>query len=236
MLHSRNVTFFQKEDDESNCFKCKDSITLNANNHIRFNGSTIKKGGSELSMTDDRQFNNLKLLNPQIFTNAEFISQHARGANIAVIYGPDSTFAFAHSAQAIKLIKEEAKNLNDAIDTALLTKDRHLRFIPLETESIFVAVFIDASFVSNSDSSSQNCVFIICLIDQYSRCKIIHYCSFKSKRIACSALEAELFLSVNGFDHSSIMRLAAHNIFGKHVPLILFTNSKNKAFTTAFLV
>lgn len=64
-------------------------------------------------------------------------------------------------------------------------------------------------------------------MDQHSRCNTIHYCSSKSKRIARSALTAELFVVVNGFDHSSTMRLAPHDIFGEHVPLKLFTDSKS---------
>lgn len=54
-----------KKDAEANLFKYKDPIILNINNHIRFNGSTIKKWGCELLMTHDRQLNNLQPLDPK---------------------------------------------------------------------------------------------------------------------------------------------------------------------------
>lgn len=67
---------------------------------------------------------------------------------MAAVYRPDHTFSFADGAQVIESTKQDVKNVNDAIKYALLTKGKHLRFIPLEKEYILVAVFIKASVAS----------------------------------------------------------------------------------------
>lgn len=70
----------------------------------------------------------------------------------------------------------------------------------------------------NEDSSSQIGYRII-LMEDLQNCNIIYYSSSKSRRIARSALAAELFALVNGFDHSSTMRLAIDDILNCQVPL-----------------
>lgn len=63
-----------------------------------------------------------------------------------------------------------------------------LRFVLLDTDYTFIAVFTDASFASKPDSLSQIGV-LICLMDKLNK----YNSSSKSGRVAKSALPAKLF-------------------------------------------
>lgn len=101
-----------------------------------------------------------------------------------------------------------------------------MKFIALDVSIAFIAIFIDASFANNSDCFSQLCV-LVTLMDGQQNCNIIHYNSFKYRRIARSALAAELFALVNGFDTASTLRLVINDISNRQVSLKLFTDSKS---------
>lgn len=65
------------------------------------------------------------------------------------------------------------------------------------------------------------------MMDKDKRENVIHYGSLKSKRITRSVLAAELFAMVHGFDVSSTIRLAINDVFGRIVPLHVYTDSRS---------
>lgn len=101
-----------------------------------------------------------------------------------------------------------------------------LRFVPLDIDSVRIAVFADASFACNSDLTSQ-LGFVIALADKTNAANILHYSSFKSKRVTRSFLSAELFALAHAFDIASTMRLTVNDMFGRRVPLTTYTDSKS---------
>lgn len=150
----------------------------------------------------------------------------ASDAYIAAVYRPDLTFSLNSIAQVTQPTKTDVAELSKAIPYALATKHQVLKFVALDVSTPFIAVIIDASFANNSDRSSQFGV-LINLTDEQQNCNVIHYTSSKSQRIARSALEAQLFALVNGFDPVCTLRLAINNILNRQVPLKLFTDSKS---------
>lgn len=91
-----------------------------------------------------------------------------------------------------------AKSLNKAIKLCKTDILKVLLFVPLHLNTIHVAVFIDASFGTDEDYSSQLEVFI-CLTNDNGPTNIVHITSTKSKPIARSVLETELYAFVLGF-------------------------------------
>ncbi len=89
-----------------------------------------------------------------------------------------------------------------------------------------IAVFVDASFASNIDFSSK-LGFLIALVDGSGNANIIHYASFKSKRVTRSVLAAELYAMVHGYDNAAILQLSLNAIFGRHLPLRIYTDSRS---------
>ena len=70
-----------------------------------------------------------------------------------------------------------------------------------------MAVFVDAAFANNRDLSSQ-IGFIIALMDDEGAANIVHYSSQKSKRVTRSALAAELYAMMNGFDTAAALKVS----------------------------
>lgn len=100
-----------------------------------------------------------------------------------------------------------------------------LHYVSLNTNELQISVFIDASFVENSDHSSQ-LGFLITLMVNNNRANIIHYSPFKSKRITRSVIAAELYAMMAGFYASSVIGATMSKLFGKKIPLRIFTDSK----------
>lgn len=71
---------------------------------------------------------------------------------------------------------------------------------------LHIAVFVDAAFANNRDLSSQ-LGFIVALMDSQGAANIIHYSSQKSKRITRSALSAELYAMMTGFDTTAALKV-----------------------------
>jgi hypothetical protein len=88
-------------------------------------------------------------------------------------------------------------------------------------------IFIDSSFVKNSDLSSQ-IDYVICLADA-THTNILHWSLIKYKRVTHSVLAAELFVKIHGFDVDSGLKSTLIKMLGKKtlISLILVTDSKS---------
>lgn len=89
-----------------------------------------------------------------------------------------------------------------------------------------MAVFVDAGFAANPDSSSQM-GFLVTLMDKNNNVNIVHYGSLKSKRITRSVLAAELFAMVHGFDIASTIRLTLNSMMDRVIPLRVYRDSRS---------
>lgn len=101
-----------------------------------------------------------------------------------------------------------------------------LTFVPLDLHSLKCAIFLDAGSANNAEHSSQLGLITV-LMDTRLHANIIHYGSIKSKRITRSVLKVELFAMVHGFDVSSKICIALNEMFGKVLPLHVFTDSRS---------
>jgi hypothetical protein len=110
-----------------------------------------------------------------------------------------------------------------------------MRFIPLDMETVHVSVFEDASFGTNNDGSSQWGI-ILALRDASGRANVIHAASHKSKRVARSALAAELFAVVDRFDMGIVMKHWFSNVLGQPLDLHILTDSRRAFHTITTIV
>lgn len=112
---------------------------------------------------------------------------------------------------------------------------RTLTFVGLDLSSMHLAVFVDASFASNYDGSSQLGV-LVCLRDSTGRCNVIHATCVKSRRIARSSLAAEIFAILEGFDVGYIMKVWLSKVFKRNLDLHILTDSRTGFHTVTTLV
>lgn len=80
--------------------------------------------------------------------------------------------------------------LNKIISAATRHSSRGIIQQKLDTNSLRLVVYTDAAFATNKDYSSQ-LGYLILLADKQNRCNILHYCSYKSRRVARSVLGSE---------------------------------------------
>lgn len=81
-------------------------------------------------------------------------------------------------------------------------------------DSAYVLLFVDGSFATNDDGTSQ-LGFATFLLDQSDRTSCFAFYSYKSKRIVRSVLGAEAYAFSDGIDMAILLRHDLSKIFGK---------------------
>ena len=223
-----NEEFIRLEEANSARFQCKKAEILTADAPLRFNGATIElRRNGDIFMHQAEQISRLQEVKKD--DKEEYVAQRARGAYIASVCAPTLSYGFSAAAQQ-----------QDPDGKAVDFLNRHIRRCEGENGLLFkrlkrpfhLAVFVDAAFANNKDHSSQ-LGFIIALMDDTSAANIIHYSSQKSKRITRSALAAELYAMMNGFDTAAALKVAIDGMLGTGekdgagVPMVIYTDSRS---------
>src|SRR5450432_3640132 len=211
-------------------FAAKERERLTTTTPIKFNGGIIKLANGtsptsyDITLTQERQCKNLSIIiaKPAISKSSrgiertaltpkdQYITQRARGAYIASVCQPESSFDLSFAAQVTDPTEEDIQNLNKRLQWQMENTTRGLRFVKLDTTTLRLLVFTDASFANNKDLSSQ-----------------IGYSSVKCKRVTRSVLASELYGAAHGFDISVAIKTTLDNVLQSSVPLVLCTDSKS---------
>ncbi|MEM6805930.1 MAG: hypothetical protein AAF696_31325 [Bacteroidota bacterium] len=118
------------------------------------------------------------------------------------------------------------KLLNKTINTLKETPSKGIKMRKLDLDSLYIKVYSDASFANNPNLSSQ-LGYIVLLCDKNDNCKILHYTSYKSRRVVRSVLGAEVYAMADAFDYSYKLKHDLETILDKHIPLRIITYSKS---------
>lgn len=119
-----------------------------------------------------------------------------------------------------------SKLLNHTVDRAENFPQRVLRLCPLHLNSCYVAIISDGSFKSHHDPSFR-LGYVIFMAGKNVNANIQHFSSVKPRKVARSALTAELSALVYAFDQRTTMRLTFNNVFNRKVYLALSIDSKS---------
>ena len=140
---------------------------------------------------------------------------------------PDMSFDFS-SLSRLKtkdLSSTHIRDLNQDV-RELQKTELGIVFPKLDIESVCIRGYSDAGFANTDDLKSQLSIMIF-LIDKHCNASLIHYASWKSRRIVRSVLAAELFAFVSCNDFCQILAHDMHLITGKRFPVHLITDSKS---------
>lgn len=222
-------------------FLAKDREMLTTTTPLKFNGGIIElQSDGAITLTQERQTVNLSLVlsdpvstisnrgvtRVNLGTKDQYVSQRARGAYIASLSQPESSYDLSVAAQTTNPSSDDIKALNKRIQWQIENPTRGLRFIKLDQTSLRLLVFADASFANNKDLSSQ-IGYVLVLADATGSANIIHWSSIKCKRVTRSVLASELYALAHAFDIGAAVKASLDNILGTLVPLILCTDSKS---------
>lgn len=89
--------------------------------------------------------------------------------------------------------------MNTNIQRAKDNQDLRIRFMPIDSTNIRLAVSCNASFASNVDLTSQ-LGYAIVIADDSVNVNILNYSRVKSKRVTKIVLAAKRFAAIPAFD------------------------------------
>jgi hypothetical protein len=95
--------------------------------------------------------------------------------------------------------------LNKRLQWQIINQIRDLKYVRLDQTFLRLMIFIDSSFVNNSDLFSQ-IDYVICLADA-THANILHWSSIKCKKIIRNVLAAELVAMIHDFDVKSVLNI-----------------------------
>lgn len=125
-----------------------------------------------------------------------------------------------------KFEKTHVKALKDLIKGVYVNKRRGIRQQILDRSSLSLPVFTDSSF-ANTPNLRSELDFIVLLCDATGSRNIIHFSSYKSKRVSRSVMGAEVLALADGFDYAYLMRHDLQRVLGHPVPLAMLTDSES---------
>ncbi len=220
-------------------FLAKEREHLTTDNSMKFNGGVIQLKDKCITLTQERQCKNLKLVGKSASTTSsrgivrkglskkeQYVAQRARGAYIASMCQPEASFDLSTAAQATEPEDKDIKNLNKRIQWQIESAARGLRFVELDKDTLKLIIFTDASFANNKDLSSQ-IGFVITLADGRNNANILHWSSIKCKRVTRSVLASELYAMAHGFDYGASIKSTIEKMLQIDLPLLLCTDSKS---------
>lgn len=85
-------------------------------------------------------------------------------------------------------------------------------------------MYPDASFAENSNITSE-LGYIVMLADKSEKCIVLHFASYKGRRVCCSVLGAEFNAFGDAFDYAYVISHDIETMLGQRVPLTMFTDS-----------
>ena len=219
----------------------KDREKLTAATPIKFNGGYIRQEADSILLNQERQCKSLRLVTSEtpidlvssrgqirtaVTPKDQYIAQRARGAYIATVSQPETTFDLSFAAQVVNPRENDAKALNKRLQWQIDHFDRGLRFVRLDISTLTLMVFTDASFANNQDLSSQ-IGYVIVLADATNKANIIHWSSTKCKRVTRSVLASELYAMAQGFDVGAVIKSSVENILNILLPMVVCVDSKS---------
>lgn len=211
----------QMEDELSTRFETKESSNLPTD----FLGTVI--GGSmttEYWVAMTKYIERMKVL-PKNASYKEFAS--ARASVLWLVNCRPDVAAYASlvsSVTAETFSALDVADLNSKILALKATKHLSLHFPKLDMQSLRLVCYVDASFANRHDKSSQ-IGYLICLTDKSRRAAVLSFKSCRSWRVAQSAMTAEALAFAAGFDAAHALRHQLAELFGKSIPLWMFTDS-----------
>ena len=140
---------------------------------------------------------------------------------------PDVCCAINRAAQVTQetFEKTHIEELNKAIKRFHNTPNLGLMYGSLDRGSLHLRCYVDASFASNDDLSSQ-LGYAVLLCDADDRCHIVDYASRKCKRGLRSIMGGEVYAFAEGFDSVYAIKRTLEKVYRQNLPVTMLTDSK----------
>ena len=122
--------------------------------------------------------------------------------------------------------KTHVKTFNSTVKYLHSSKNSTLCIRKLDLDTLHIRTFSDPSFATNRGHTSQ-LGYIIRLCNKYDNACILHYASYKSRRVARSVLGAETYAFADANDFAYCTKKDLEAILESNVHLTMFADSKS---------
>ena len=182
-LYSGSDNFIRDVEQSTSNYKCTPPKSL----PFTFTGIRIRDIRSHFSLDQHEYIDQMHTL-PDTASFYEFRSlRHKLG------WMSHTRLDALYSASVLSQVNEERFNINSirtfnkAVQHLKDTKETTFNIYPIDMQSAHLLMFSDASFASNYDNSSQ-LGWVLVIRDDTGRSNILHYGTYKSRRIARSVM------------------------------------------------
>lgn len=175
-INTGNEMYQREEEHATKEFITKKKLSF----PFRFLGCFIEKRNKAISLVQDLHIQKLEILDPKVINHEKFRSIRGQLLFISQTCRPDICYEVAQLCQVPfgSTTKKDVYRLNEIVhhlhDTAKLT----LKYLKLNGNNLKLYVFVDSSYNTNSDNSSQLGLFI-CLVDKNNQFNLLHWSSTK---------------------------------------------------------
>jgi hypothetical protein len=139
---------------------------------------------------------------------------------------PDISCGVSILAQTSTIAGNDVRHLNTILRYVQRSWNSALHIRPLDPNTLRLVAFSDSSYANNSDLSSQ-LGYLCVLADGTDACNVIHYTSYKSRRVARSVLGGELHAFVDAFDYAYLLKRDLELILNTTISVQILTDSKS---------
>jgi len=121
---------------------------------------------------------------------------------------------------------KDVQQLNKVIMIAHKYKERGIILKKLDRKTLHIKMYSYATYANCEDRKSQ-LGFIVLLCDGYNKANVLHFSSYKSKRVTRSVLGAEMYALADGFGYAYCAKMELERVLEQHIPITLLTDSKS---------
>ncbi len=200
---------------------------IESNDTIYFRQETHIQGIQLINSTESTITNARGKVRIKLILRDQYIAQRAREAYLVSICQSEAFFDLSHVDQLIEMSSDDINVLNKRLQWQIINQSRDLKYVRLNQKFLRLVIFIDSSFVNNSDLFSQT-DYVICLTDA-THANILHWSSIKWKKVIRSVLSAELFAMIHDLDVELILKSIFIKLLDKKIliSLIVIIDSKS---------
>lgn len=214
--------FSKLEIEKSSKFECKPRTESFP---MKFNGMILEKSGNGYVINQHEYCTKMEPI-PTELNYSELATFRGKLSYAAVSTRPDVSYASAALSQVTAAKFDESSKALLAQSLKLLKTPRDIKILALDPESIYIAGYADGSFANNPDLSSQ-LGFIVVLKDKYDKTCIVHYGSWKCRRVTRSVLGSEIYAFSHGMDFVLALSQDLGHIMSRKIDTVMFTDSKS---------
>jgi hypothetical protein len=139
---------------------------------------------------------------------------------------PDITCGVSFLSQVTTIDSNSIQKLNTILRYVRRSCNSGLHIRPLVSNTLRIVAFSDSSYANHDDQTSQ-LGYLVVLADATDACNVIHYTSYKSRRVVRSVLAGELHAFVDAFDYAYLLKRDLELILNKDIPVHILTDSKS---------